>query len=616
MKNFSKIALLLLIILTFRSFAFAYEWKASILPASLNADNTLSLASGEVQAFNFALQADADVTSKNTTHQIELEWDMPANMSILQAEGLYKFSAPQSTVQNGRNVTAYNVQVSNTSMLGAPDARLDSEWKLQTLFVNAPSYIANGQDYLRVTLRDGDYKSTFNWPIKIQKIKPAAQYPKRTVLGLWDYDLYYANQPATAAGIAQLLKNSGVNFTEIAVDPIYRKALQAKGIVAGGNVHQSLFRSDAYPDYDAAGKILNSGMAYADPQAVIALPAGAEIPGVKQLIAAAKANDGIATFDYEPNGLEGFSPQSTQLFKTRYNINDADFERFRDYVAKNGMQTSFTNDPNIAEIWRKWVEFRSDQTSNYIRRITEAVKAQAPDVRIAVTTNRSAGSNSAGALALGTNYAPMARFTDIIIPQIYSGYGGANAKLAMQLVANWRHELQQQKAKAQLWPLLLVRYAGATVYNSPQRLRQQIIGSLAQGANGVGLYYPGNMDATYWEMLARTTEDIAKYEDFYQDGTRADEQFPLSLLPMDTAKVTLYPGYEETVQNPGWAFTAHRLKDRVLLTLINLEDAKDITFGIDTGAAKVLSTQDATEAGTDRWRIAPGKIGFILLEAQ
>lgn len=65
------------------------------------------------------------------------------------------------------------------------------------------------------------------------------------------------------------------------------------------------------------------------------------------------------------------------------------------------------------------------------------------------------------------------------------------------MTENWRGELQQQNAKTQLWPLLLVRYSGATVYNSPERLRQQIIGTLAHGANGIGLYYPGNMDGSY-----------------------------------------------------------------------------------------------------------------------
>src|SRR5690606_22655767 len=134
---------------------------------------------------------------------------------------------------------------------------------------------------------------------------------------------------------------------------------------------------------------------------------------------------------------------------------------------------------------------------------------------------------------------------------------------------------------------------GASVFNSPQRLYQQAVGSMAQGADGILFYYPGNMDAPYWNMVARLNENLAKYENYYHHGKRVDEQFTLSELPLGQTEVNMYPGYPENVENPGWAFTAHQVGSKVLLTLINLEEGNDLVFRIDIGDAEVLSTENA-----------------------
>jgi len=219
-------------------------------------------------------------------------------------------------------------------------------------------------------------------------------------------------------------------------------------------------------------------------------------------------------------------------------------------------------------------------------------------------------------LALGVDSAAMAKYVDIIMPQIYSGYGAANTKLVMQMTESWHQEIRQQKAKTELWPLLLVRYSGATVGNSPGRLRQQIIGSLAHGADGVGFYYPVNMDAPYWEMIARTNEEIAKYEKYYQDGNRVDEHYALSGMPTGSVQLPMYPNYNETVKNPNWDFTAHQLEGKVLLTLMNLEEANDLVFDVNIGNAKVLSMQNTEKQNDHQWLIAAGQIGFVVLERQ
>lgn len=591
----------------------AQQWNASIIPASLNAGKVVELLIGEVQPLNFALQAEAEVKTRGESQTLVLEWDMPDGVEIVSQNGLFKLSAIQQERKNGRVLTRYEAQVPNGAIAGVPTSRISGEWVNHSLFVRVRQEMPRTQKYIRLNLKDGDFTQMFEWPLAVRKLTPPSRTPKRTKLFVWDYNYSRATDQEAAQGIAQLFKHSGITLTQSAGDATYRTALQAQGVGGGGYVHHSAFYSKEYPDYHASGKIITGSLAYADPQSIINLPAGAAIPGVEQLLEAARINGGYATFDYEPNGLEGFSPASVKIFKERYGVGDAEFEQFREYVAKNGLQTHLTQDEAIARHWRRWGEFRSEQTSNYMRRIYEAVKAQNPDVRMAITSARSAGKDSIGTYILGTDNAAMARYTDIIMPQLYSGYGAAPAKQVIQWTQDWKREVQQQNTGTRLWPLLLVRYSGATVCNSPERLRQQIIGSLAHGAHGVGLYYPGNMDGPYFEMLARTTEDIAKYEDFYQDGVDVTAQFKLRNLPTEEATVATFPSYNDVVKNPAWAFTAHRLKDQTLLTLINLDEAKTLVFGVDSGASKVLESQNAHIAERQGWAVEAKEVGFIIL---
>lgn len=590
----------------------ANQWNASVIPASLNADQTIRLVGGVTEELPLFLQADKEVLSRSATHEVTLEFDLPPGMTIVGNGGVYQFSEPTTQMKNGRTVIRFKAQIPNNRMLGTIGSVLQSEWQNQSIFVSVPKSVPVGQNYVQVKLTDGDYNKLFSWPLQITAFSPPAQKPKRTPLGLWDYSYSRTNNETTAQGVAALFTRSGITFTESAGDPIYRSALQAAGILTGGNTYHDYFFDKRYADYSPAGIAATGG--FADPQSIIALPPDAKIPGIEELVAAAKAGDGIATFDYEPTGTIGFSPAATAEFKKRYNMSDADFTRFCDYVAKNKFDTYKSTDPVIAKIWKQWTEFRTDQTSNYIRRIYQAFKAQLPNGRLAVTPSRSYGKDSLRTLALGCDDAAMAQYTDIIMPQIYCGYGAADAKLAMQTTAGWKQEINDQNAKTQLWPLLLVRYAGANAGNSPLRLRQQIIGSLANGANGIMFYYPGVMDAPYWEMISRTSEDIAKYEDYYQDGKRVDSEFPLSGLPRGNVEVIMWPGNNEIVKNPTWSFTAHQLGSKVLLTLMNLEEANDLVFDVNIGKAKVSSSQNVEKQSDHQWLVAPGQIGFVVLE--
>lgn len=603
----------------------AQEWNAVILPASLYKDRSIRLVSEHTQLLSFTLQADSAVRERGASQNITLEFDLPEGVTINSQSGYFKMTERSNTTKDGRTLVVYDATVENAHLNGTPGERVGTEWLLHKIFVNTPKEVALGQGFIKVTVIDGQNAQSFSWPLQLQELKPPAARPKRASVGLWDYNFVTSD---SGAGIARFFKDSGIEFTQNAGDENYLKALQKEGVVTGGNTHHAYFVKADAPDVDAAGNEYRDG--FPDPQAIINLPPGADIPGVDTIIKLAREGDGIATYDYEPIGTLGFSDASIKAFRDAYKVKEADFKKFREYVAKNGLQTFLSTDPVVAKTWRQWTAFRSLQTERYTSRIYRAVKAKAPEVKVAVTPTRSAGTDSKSTIALGTDNAIMAQNTDFILPQIYTGYGGADAKLAMRLTANWRHEMNLQRTTSKLWPLLLVRYAGATPYNSPQRLFQQAIGSMANGADGITFYYPGNMDAPYWNMVARLNEDLARYEDFYLDGKRVDDQFKLSQLPTGNVEVNMYPGYAEPVQNPGWEFTAHQLGTKVLLTLINLEEANDLVFGIDVGKATHMSTRNAEAitsrpsatkeeqivplSGVNQWLVAPGQVAYIILE--
>lgn len=606
----------------------ARVWKASVVPASLNPDNTIRLVGDSTQLLGLFLQADDEVTKSKTRHNLVLEWDLPPGFAFVGNGGVFKVNAGETTVRDGRIIVTQQVEVENGRLVGKPGTRLVSEWRNHSYFVTVPASVPAGQDYISLKLTDGDYSVNQKWRVSLSQFKPAARLPKRTPMGFWDYNYARATTPQAAEGVAQLFHNSGITFTQLASNPVYRGALQKAGVRTGGNTHHDFFHSDKYTDYGPSGK---SGGSYPDPQSIIALPEGAPIPGVAKLVENASANNGMASFDFEPRGNAGFSPAAVKAFKESYGVNDADFTKFQSYVAKAGLDTSKATDPFIARLWAKWAEFRSAQVGGYARRIYQDFKARKPDGVLAVTVSRTYGHNTPRTLALGVEQAAISPYTDIIMPQIYSGYGGANAKLAIQMTGGWYQRMQELNARSQLWPLLLVRYAGANAGNSPRRVRQQAIGALTQGARGIMYYFPGMLDAPYWEMLARLSEEVAKYEDYYQDGKRVDGEFPLSQLPTGQVKVPMWPNSEEVVENPGWSFTAHRLGNKVLLTLINLEESNDLVFGVDIGKHKVVQSENIEDLTPRRalaaesqdvdlnqknsWLVAPGQIGYIVLEA-
>lgn len=610
--------------------SYAQQWDVLLMPGSANADRTLRFLEQRTQHITLALQADDFVRKAKNQQEITLEFDVPPGFSIVHDYGYYKLE-PVSTYkpENERNIYTYKVNVKNEHLLGYPGTRITTEWLVHSLFVETPTSLPLGQNFIRVRLSDGAHQQSFDWPLTLEKFTPPQQRAKRTPIGLWDYNFTRATTERAGEGIAQLIGDAGITFTHNAADPTYRAALKKHNITNGGNTHHDFFYWGIYSDEGPDGKPITG---FADPYSIANLPAGAAIPGVKQMIEIAREGDNYTSYDFEPTGLSGFHPASVKAFREQHNLSEAQFKNFRDYVAKHGLQTHATTDPEIARIWKLWTNFRTEQNTKYLQRIYEATKALAPDVTVAMTPSRPFGHNSKSTLALGADQAAMSKYVDIVMPQLYHGYGGAATKLTITDVAGWRRQLDEAGAKTKLWPLLLIRFAGAAPSNSPQRIFQQSIGSMASGADGVMYYFPDYMDAPYWNMVSKLTQTLAKYEDFYHDGKRVDANFAPSLLPEGSTQVNMWPGYQETIANPGWAYFAHEMGSKVLLTVLNLEEANDLAFGVNIKAAKFISSENVTAlsgpvsaireeqnvavSGNNEWLIGPQQVGFIVLEKE
>lgn len=587
----------------------AGNWQAWLVPASLNKnDQTIRLVGGHVQMLDLMLNANQTVKSRGDAHSITLTLDLPPQMQCLESVGVYKIQKQEMGEAGSRVRAVYHVEVPNSQMVGP-----NSEWQTQQFFVSVPASVDACQAYIGLTLADGPDVREWKWNLVVQELKPAGRLPKRIKLGLWDYNYGAAQDSGASDGIAAFFAASGVGYTEAGGGQTLTKALQKHGVLTGGNTNHAYFYTDEAPDMDAAGKTGDGG--YPSPQDLFELPAGTPVPGVSKLVEFARQGDGIATFDYEPHGLGGFGPRAVARFQKEFGVSEADFQTFRDYLVKNGFEVFKSQDPLIAKTWKQWTAFRTAQAREYMKRLYEGFKAEYPQGRLAMTPNKSVGADSADTLALGCDNAAMALYTDIIMPQLYFGYGGAAVKYTMTMTRRWRSEMDAQRAKSSLWPLVLVRYSGAAPFNTPQRVRQQIVGSLASGADGVVLYFPGMMDAPYWQMLARTAEDAAKYEDFYLDGRRVESAYPLADMPQGLAQMSIWPDYTVSVENPQFAYTAHQLGGKVLLTLFNLEEANDLEFKLKEGGAKMVGSEGVEPTEPGRWLVRPGSIGFVVIDA-
>lgn len=610
---FSLLLLFMIVELRVSLLADTPDWNAILIPASLNSDTTVKLVGDQTQMLTLALQAAESVRKQSADHDISLEWDFPQGMQLISNAGVFKQTAFESRQERGRNYFSLAFQVSNANLLGKPGERINSDWQYQSFFVSVPLAISNENAYVNLTLRDKSRSYNWRWPLRISHFNPTQVHPRTTTIGLWDYSFYRAG--AASDGIADFFQAAGINFTQKATDKIFFAALKKRNIAVGGYTDHTAFASPQVMDSQVSGEALPGR--FACPQASLELSPKAPVAGVEELANNALQGDGMAVIDYEPTGVDGFCDKAVKRFQEEYQISADKFAAFRRYFSAQKLQTHNSKDPAISAIYERWKQFNSQQTSAYIKQIREGLRKRAPGVRFGVTTGRSYGANPKSAAALGNDNSLLADDVDLIMPQLYFGYDGANVKLLMQYTRGWRETLEARKTKARLWPLLLIRYPGLNQDQPPLRVRQQILGALASGAEGIVLYAPHNLEADHWITLADTMKEVFAYENFYQRGRRVDDLFKLHDMPTDQAVQHVWPDYKELVEGPDWAFTAHEWQGKYLLTLFNLGEQGDLDFTvIPSPKAKLLKLDDATAKGDFKWTVKAGHIGFILLSKQ
>ncbi|MBL8251840.1 MAG: hypothetical protein JNK31_09240, partial [Candidatus Competibacter sp.] len=458
-------------------------------------------------------------------------------------------------------------------------------------------------------LVDGDRVDHWRWPLRVTPFNPTKAHPKITTVGLWDYGFYRAG--AASDGIARFFREVGINFTQRASDKPFFDALKKRNILTGGYTHHSAFAAPETLNSRTNGDVLPKN--FPCPQASLEIPPKLPVAGVDQLAKNALHGHGMAVIDFEPTGMDGFCDKAVKKFKEEYKIGSSEFDAFRRYFSSNKFQTYTAKDPELSAIYAKWQHFNSQQTSDYIKQIRESLRKDDPGIRFGVTTGRSYGSNPQSVAALGNDNSLMAANVDVIMPQLYFGYNDANAKLLMRYTQGWRQTLDNRDVKAQLWPLLLIRYPGLNEGQPPLRLRQQVLGALASGARGVIVYAPHNLEADHWSALADTVKDIAEYESFYQRGRRVDEDFKLLDMPKKQAVQNVWPDYKEIIDGANWAFTAHQWNDEYLLSFFNLDDKNDLDFTIDSSRKlNLIKSSGAAQKADFKWTVPAGQIGFVV----
>jgi len=135
---------------------------------------------------------------------------------------------------------------------------------------------------------------------------------------------------------------------------------------------------------------------------------------------------------------------------------------------------------------------------------------------------------------------------------------------------------------------------------TPEGIRQNVVVTAALG--GMGLwYYPSDaLSARYLRAIAEGYSMVSRYEDFYFDGKRVDQDYTLTVKNAASRKVKTFDGRETTIFYPDFSgklrFTAHEYKGRTLLSIFNYTDER-LVIEVAGKGKKFL-------VGTDKWDLA------------
>ena len=544
----------------------AAHYEVGNVPGDLEPGSEIRVVAGENMPLNFILRTTPE-NLKKTVHKAVFEWTVPSGGAFIGVRVLHE---KHNLVQVKKNHWRDSFDFPGAFVQAL---RESSEWKVYKCVIAFPEKLSpDARLGLKVYI-DGVKVCERLWPLQNSgKIFPAdLPVGERLRFGIWDYGYYLLNNGRSET--LEFWKKVGFNYCQARIFGTIA------GFLSGGNLHHSVFINPVYPNFNASGKNLGNSLNLGDPRAIIELGVAKVLPEAERRMAETAAEyNGIVCIDYEPTGQGGFTPRMETEFLRKYAVTSAEFAEFRKAMAKWKFASGLHLSGRMGEIYRQWHDFGSMQSSLMVKMFRDSLKRNKPEARLEITTHDSVGEKDQASFLIGNDNSRMAVYLDAIMPQIYRGYGAAEAKEATLRVRQWRGRITQLNRNCRLYPLLLVRHMGATMRNSPRLLRLQCVGAVAEGADGFILYYAQQIDGAYWLELNRTITELLTYERFYLDGRRSGENWIPDGLPEGTARIRNWPeAHVVKVKNPLWHYTAHTLADSTLLTLFNYSD-EALTF--------------------------------------
>lgn len=589
------------------------KWAFKVFRAEHKPGRVIDLLAGHASPIFLAVEADESVSRSGDPIRVEVEMEMPAAIDFVDHGGVFfEADAPQAQVEGDRRRVAIAFDVRRNMIETPPGRRARAEWRRQALFLHADAAAAGKHD-LRIIVRVDGETLERRYDVTVHDAERPGVQSSRAGVELWSY-VFGRVGDRGAEATAELMRFGGVTHINWAQPPLH-SALASYGITAGGDTHHAVFAIDQCVDIRPSGS--RKPGTFPSPYCAIQHAAEVDVlPGVETLVRHAREKDGIATIDYEPGANRGWTPDATAAFRERYGVSEQAFAAFRSYFAEEGRAGFIPSAQSPHQkLYEQWTEFHSENVGGYVREIYADFKRLMPEGRLEITTNMGLHAKPELMYAWGYDATALAPHCDKIMPQVYLGYGAAQARYLFDVVAAWRENLDARGEAARLVPLLLIRYPGAGPgqANTPMRMAQQIVASMAAGAEGVMLYYPAQMDGRHWNALARVTRRLADVEAFYLDG---EPVRAVSVRGPDRTPDTFirWPGTQIRVDEPGWHASTHKLGDRALVTLFNFEEHGEQRFVI-TPPEGWTATQafDAVRVA-DGWEVAPQSVGYIVFQ--
>lgn len=222
----------------------------------------------------------------------------------------------------------------------------------------------------------------------------------------------------------------------------------------------------------------------------------------------------------------------------------------------------------------RWVDFACDQSVRIARRMQAAAKEAGIDWELSVYSGIH---NEHTRRSYRVDWPTLIPEIDVATPSFYSF---SAAGLGDSFTGGVREFMRMTRENSDIpvWTTLTVSYDRGSNFVADGRLtRQQIVKSVAFGAQGTLMWWWGPLDGRHYHGYAEATSLLAPIEEFFTDGVLLDE-FLQSAMP------------------PGTSVAAWRQGDRVLVMLFN--DVVSGTMTVHAAAPEGWTLATTDERGT------------------